>query len=71
MEKKNKAKVIIASDKSQEQLVGGIIIEKTYDDMQITIAVTFNEIFENMSVEDKLKLIERLQIEIMISTDNN
>ena len=71
MEKKNKAKVIIASDKSQEQLVGGIIIEKTYDDTQITIAVTFNEIFENMSVEDKLKLIERLQIEIMLSTDNN
>lgn len=71
MENKNKAKVIIASDKSQEQLVGGIIIEKTYDDAQITIAVTFNEIFENMSVEDKLKLIERLQIEIMLSTDNN
>lgn len=71
MENENKAKVTIASDKSREQLVGGIIIEKSCDGMTVTLAVTFNEIFENMSVEDKLKLIERLQIEIMISTDNN
>lgn len=71
MENENKAKVIIASDKSREQLVGGIIIEKNCDGMTVTLAVTFNEIFENMSVEDKLKLIERLQIEIMLSTDNN